>query len=297
MARTAIATDTNSGITQKQADRLGLFLLPMTFTVNGVDYREGIDLRQYEFYKLIADPKTDVSTTQPSPGQLTEFWNRILSEYDELVYIPMSSGLSSSCQTAKLLAEEEFKDKVFVVDNHRISVTQYQSVADAIDMARAGSSAAEICARLEEDASQSSIYIMVNRLTYLKRGGRVTASGALIANVMNLKPVLQIQGDKLDAYSKCRGTKAAKASMIAAMKKDFETRFKEFADAGEMTLHYAYSDMTVFEVESWKAEIQEAFPGYPLHGSALSLSIGCHIGPGSLAIACSKITTSPASTR
>lgn len=285
MAKTAVCADTNSGITSKLAKEWDVKLLPMSFEVNGTSYREGVDLTQEKFYKIIADSKTTVSTSQPSPGELGEFWDRILEEYDELVYIPMSSGLSNSLQTAKMLSED-YKGRVFVPDNRRISVTQQQSVLDALAMVKKGMGAEEICKILERDAADSSIYIMVNRLTYLKRGGRVTAAGALIANVMNLKPVLQIQGAKLDAYSKCRGTKAAKASMLGAMKKDFEERFAKEISEGRMTLHYAYSDMPVFEVESWKNEIIEAFPGFEVHGAPLSLSIGCHIGPGSLAIAC-----------
>lgn len=290
MKKTAIATDGNSGIIQSEADELGIFLMPMSFNVNGKDYIENVDITYKEFYKMIADSKTTVSTTQPSPGQLTEFWDKILEEYDELVYIPMSSGLSSSCQTAKMLAMSDYADKVFVVDNRRISVTQYQSVIDALAMAQNGQEGAEICRKLEEDASVSSIYIMVNKLTYLKRGGRVTAAGALIANVMNLKPVLQIQGAKLDAYAKSRGTKTAKKTMIDAMKKDFENRFKDEIAAGQMTLHAAYSDMKLFEIETWMSEIKEAFPEFELHAAPLTLSIGCHIGPGSLAIACAKRT-------
>ena len=288
MPKVAIAADTNSGISPKEAQELGVFVLPMTFTVNDKDYKEFIDLSQSDFYKIIADSKTTVSTTQPSPGELADFWNDILKDYDELVYIPMSSGLSSSCQTAKMLSETDFEGKVFVADNHRISVTQYQSVIDAKELAEQGKSAKEIRDILEADAGESSVYIMVNRLTYLKRGGRVTAAGALIANIMNLKPVLQIQGEKLDAYSKCRGIKAAKASMIEAIKKDFEGRFSKYIENGSMTLHYSYSDMTAYEIGAWKADIKEAFPGFKLHSSPLSLSIGCHIGPGSLAIACAK---------
>lgn len=286
--KTAILTDTNSGILQKEADELGIFLLHMTFTVNDVDYKEEIDIQWDKFYNMLSDPHTTVSTTQPSPGELTEIWDSILKDYDELVYIPMSSGLSSSCQTAKILAESDYSGKVYVVDNKRISVTQYQSVVDAKAMADSGKTASEIRDILERDAADSSIYIMVNKLNYLKRSGRVTAAGALIANVMNLKPVLQINGAKLDAYSKCRGTKAAKQAMIQAMKKDFEGRFKSIVDAGEMTLHVSFCDMTVFEIESWKSEIREAFPDFKIHSDPLSLSIGCHIGPGALAIACAK---------
>lgn len=290
MAKTAILTDTNSGITSKEAAAMGIFLLHMTFTVNGQDYREELDIKWDKFYAMLSDNRTTVSTTQPSPGELSELWSNILKDHDEIVYIPMSSALSSSCQTAKLLAASDFPDKVFVADNRRISVTQYQSVADAKAMADKGIGAAEIVRRLEEDAASSSIYIMVNKLTYLKRGGRVTAAGALIANVMNLKPVLQIQGEKLDAYSKCRGTKAAKQSMLDAMKKDLDTRFKDIVDEGKMTLHASFCNMTVFDVESWKEEISQAFPGFEIHSAPLSLSIGCHIGPGALAIACAKRT-------
>ncbi len=290
MNTTAIATDSNSGIIPSEAEELGVFLMPMSFNVNGREYIENENITYKEFYRYIADSKTQVSTTQPSPGQLTEFWDAILKEYEELVYIPMSSGLSSSCQTAKMLAETEYKGRVFVVDNRRISVTQYQSVLDAKAMADADQGGKVIAEKLEAEAGMSSIYIMVNKLTYLKRGGRVTAAGALIANVMNLKPVLQIQGDKLDAYAKSRGTKTARKVMIDAMKKDFETRFKEEVAAGTMSLHASYSDMKLFEIESWQNEIKEAFPGMPIHSAPLSLSIGCHIGPGSLAIACAKMT-------
>lgn len=286
MSKIAIAADSNSGITQKEAQKLGVFILPMTFFINEKKYLEGIDISQDEFYSLIADSRTNVATTQPSPGELEEFWKKILENYDELVYIPMSSGLSSSCSSAKMLAEREFAGKVHVVDNHRISVTQYQSVLDAKLLAEENKTGEEIKNELEANASNSSIYIMVNKLTYLKRGGRVTAAGALIANVMNLKPVLQIQGEKLDAFSKCRGMALAKKSMLGAMKADFEGRFQKFVADQTMTLHMAYSDMTVFEVEKWKSEIQEAFPGYSVHAAPLALSIGCHIGPGSLAIAC-----------
>ncbi len=291
MPRTAIATDTNSGITKEEADSLGIFLLPMSFTVNDKDYKEGIDISQEDFYNMIERPNVKVSTTQPAPGEISRLWDEALENYDEVVYIPMSSGLSSSCQTAVTLSHtDEYNGRVFTVDNRRISVTQYQSVIDAKAMADNGMSARYIHEKLEKDAAESSIYIMVNDLTFLKRGGRITAAGALIASVMNLKPVLQIQGDKLDAYSKCRGTVAAKKSMINAMENDLSGRFAKYCKHKRMTLHIAYSDMTLSEVESWKNEVSEAFPGYNIHIAPLSLSIGCHIGPGSLALACSKIT-------
>ena len=289
MSKTAIATDSNSGITQAKAKKKGVFVLPMSFQVNEKTYYEEIDLTQKEFYKMIADSKTVVSTTQPSPTELTDFWRKLLKEYDEVVYIPMSSGLSSSCTTASFIAKD-FGGRVHVVNNQRISVTQYQSVMDALAMAGEGYSGKRIKARLEAEKLESSIYIRVNNLRYLKKGGRITTAGALIANVMNLKPVLQIQGDKLDAYSHCRGIKAAKESMLDAMHKDFEGRFKKYVENGEMSLMYSYSDMPNDEVDRWKKEIEASFPGFKLRGEPLSLSIGCHIGPGSLAIACAKMT-------
>lgn len=289
MAKTAIATDSNSGISPSRAKKLGVHVLPMSFYINDVQYYEGVDLTQKEFYQKIADSKTTVSTSQPSPTELSDFWRKILKDHDEVVYIPMSSGLSSSCTTASMVAKD-FGGRVHVVNNQRISVTQYQSVADAVNMAKSGMSGKRIKTKLEQEKLESSIYIMVNNLSFLKKGGRVTTAGALIANVMNLKPVLQIQGEKLDAYAKCRGIKAAKQKMLEAMHEDFETRFKQYVEKGEMALLYSYSDMDDDEVDRWKKDIEASFPKFKLYADPLSLSIGCHIGPGSLAIACAKIT-------
>lgn len=289
MSKVAIAADSNSGITQHQAKKMGVFILPMSFFVNDTQYYEEVDLSQKDFYKMIANSKTKVATSQPSPTELSDFWRKILKEYDELVYIPMSSGLSSSCTTASLIAKD-FGGRVHIVNNQRISITQYQSVVDAVNMAKNGLSGKQIKQKLEEDKFESSIYIMVNNLSYLKKGGRITTAGALIANVMNLKPVLQIQGEKLDAYAKCRGIKSAKETLLSAMHKDFEGRFKPYVDDKKIALFYAYSDMPNSEVEQWRKEIEKSFPGFKVGGASLSLSIGCHIGNGSLAIACSKIT-------
>ncbi len=289
MSKTAIATDSNSGITQAKAKKLGLFVLPMSFYINDKQYYEEIDITQKEFYQKISESKTTVSTSQPSLSELSDFWRKILRDYDEVVYIPMSSGLSGSCATAAMIAKD-FGGRVHVVDNQRISVTQQQSVLDALAMAKSGMSGRRIKTKLEQEKLISSIYIMVNNLSYLKRGGRVTAAGALIANVMNLKPVLQIQGEKLDAYAKCRGIKAAKQKMLEAIREDFDSRFKAYVEKGEMALMYSYSDMEEDEVDRWKKDIEAAFPKYKIKGEPLSLSIGCHIGPGSLAIACAKIT-------
>lgn len=290
MSKVAIATDSNSGITKHIAKKLGVYVLPMTFFVNGKQYYEGIDLSQKDFYELIANSKAEVATSQPSPTELSDFWRGILKDYDEVVYIPMSSALSSSCTTASIMSRE-FGGRVHVVNNQRISITQYQSVKDAVEMTKKGLSGRLIKEKLEKDKLESSIYIMVNDLKYLKKGGRVTTAGALIATVMNLKPVLQIQGGKLDAYAKCRGTKSAKETMLTAMHNDFDGRFKEYADNKKLALWYTYSDMSNSEIDQWRKEIEKSFPGFKLYdGQPLSLSVGCHIGPGSLAIACSKIT-------
>ncbi len=289
MSKVAIAADSNSGITKHTAKKMGVSILPMTFFVNDKQYYEEVDLSQKDFYKIIANSKAAVATSQPSPEELSEFWRNLLKNYDEVVYIPMSSGLSSSCTTASIIAKD-FGGRVHVVNNQRISVTQYQSVADAVNMAKNGFSGKKIKEKLEKDKLESSIYIMVNDLKYLKKGGRVTTAGALIANVMNLKPVLQIQGDKLDAYAKCRGIKSAKETLLKAMHNDFDGRFKEYVENQKMSLLYSYSDMSSAEAEQWRKEIEKSFPGFKVKGAPLSLSIGCHIGPGSLAIACSKIT-------
>ena len=282
----AIVTDSNSGITQKQAQELGVFVLAMPFQIDGETYYEDITLTQEEFYKKLREGG-NISTSQPSPGSVTDLWDKILQEYDQIVHIPMSSGLSGSCQTAIMLAqEEEYDGKVYVVNNQRISVTQRQSVIDAKSMAEAGKSAAEIQTILEEQKMESSIYIMLNTLTYLKRGGRITPAAAALGTLLKIKPVLQIQGDKLDAFAKARTVKQGKNIMIEAMKKDFRERFHD--ESGE-SIHLEMSYTHDLEAaNAFKEEVQAAFPGCEILMQPLSLSISCHIGPGALAIACSK---------
>ena len=288
MARTAIATDSNSGITQSQAKELGVFVLTMPFFMRGKIQFEDIDLTQEQFYEILAEDAA-VSTSQPSPGDLMDFWNKILEEYDDIVYIPMSSGLSASCDTATVLSED-YEGKVQVVNNQRISVTQQQSVLDAKKMANRGVAAKDIKAILEEDALDASIYIRVETLKYLKNGGRVTPAAAMIGTVLNIKPVLTIQGEKLDAYAKVRGKKQAKRVMMKAMQEDWDTRFKKYVESGEMCLQIAYAGNKE-EAEEFKKEVQAAFPGIDIHMDPLSLSIACHIGHGALAVACSKKVT------
>ena len=281
MAKVAIATDSNSGITQAKAKELGISVLPMPFYIDEELYFEDITLSQEQFYeKLRSD--CAITTSQPAPGDVMDLWDKLLKEYDEVVYIPMSSGLSNSCETAGMLAED-YGGKVFVVNNQRISVTQKRSVLDAIELAQQGKSGAEIQAILEKMKLEASIYITVDTLKYLKQGGRVTPAAAAIGTILNIKPVLQIQGEKLDSFAKARGFKQAKAIMLDAMHKDMTERF------GDQKLHlqaaYTCSDE---EALAWKREIEERFPGYEIDMDKLSLSVACHIGPGSIAIACTK---------
>ena len=287
MAKIAIVTDSNSGINQEQSRELGITVMPMPFFVNEKLHYEDIDLTQEEFYRLLTDDTISVSTSQPSPGDVLALWNKLLKDYDEIVYIPMSSGLSASCSTAISLAED-FDGKVQVVNNQRISVTQYQSVLDAIVLRDAGYDAVGIREVLEREKMESSIYIMVDSLKYLKKGGRITPAAALIGSVLKLKPVLQIQGERLDAYAKARGVKAAKKIMLEAMHNDFSSRFAEYAAADQMSLYIAYCYGQDEVVKEWLSEVQASFPGLQVGSGLLSLSVVCHTGPGCLAIACGK---------
>ena len=288
MGRIAIVTDSNSGITQAQAEELGVYVIPMPFYINEKMYLEGVTLTQEEFYEKLKKDET-ISTSQPSPADLCDLWDNLLKEYDEIIQIPMSSGLSATCATAMGLAQE-YEGRVHVVDNQRISVTQRQSVEDAIALREAGRSGAEIKKILEEEKFNSSIYITLETLKYLKKGGRITPAAAAIGTVLNLKPVLQIQGEKLDAFAKVRGKKQARRTMLKAMKADFEGRFAQFVQNGEMCLQAAYTG-NLEEAEEFKKEIQEVFPGMEIHMDPLSLSVACHIGYGALAVACSRKVT------
>ena len=288
MRKIAIVTDSNSGITQDEGRKLGISVLPMPFYINEVMYLEGVTLSQEEFYERLKKDE-HIYTSQPNPGEVCGLWDTLLKEYNEIVHIPMSSGLSASCETAMGLARD-YNGKVQVVDNQRISVTQKQSVMDALTLVQAGKSAAEIREILEAERRESSIYITLETLKYLKKGGRITPAAAAIGTVLNLKPVLQIQGDKLDAYSKVRGKKQAKRVMLKAMKEDFDSRFAEYAKRGEMCLEMAYTGNQE-EAEEFKKEVQEMFPDYEIQMDPLSLSVACHIGHGALAVACSKKVT------
>ena len=287
MSRVAIITDTNSGITEEEARAAGMYLVHMPFTINGRDYTEGIDLSHKEFYALM-EQDADIHTSQPVAGHVMDVWDSALKNHDEAVYIPMSSALSGSCATARLFAED-YNGRVHVVDNRRISVTQRMSAYDAKALAHNGKTAAEIKEILENTSQDNSIYIMVDTLKYLKKGGRVTGAAAAFAQILNLKPILTIQGDKLDAFSKCRGTKQARTIMINAMKADVEKRFGGIdPEHPKVWLNSVHSNDEASALE-FRDEIQKAFPGHSIYVDSLPLSISCHVGPGSLAIACTRI--------
>ncbi len=286
MQKVAVITDSNSGITQMQAKEMGIHVVPMPFFMNDDTFYEDISMSQEEFYRFLEQGK-ELTTSQPSPETLTKLWEETLESYEEIVYIPMSSGLSSSCGTAMMLSfEEPFEGKVFVVDNQRISVTQRQSVLDAMALAEKGYDGAQIKDILMREKFESSIYIMVDTLTYLKKGGRVTPTAAAIGTMLRIKPVLQIQGEKLDAYAKVKTLKQAKSTMIKAIRKDFEDRFHD-PDGDNFHMEIAYTaDDT--EAQIFKEELRTEFPGHDIWVDPLSLSVSCHIGPGALALAISR---------
>ena len=281
MSKIAVVTDSNSGVTQSQAKELGLFVVPMPFMINDEDFYEDINLTQEQFYTKLGEDAA-VSTSQPTPDSLMTLWDKVLQDYDQIIYIPMSSGLSGSCQSAYMIAQEEYEGKVFVVDNQRISVTQRQSALDALEMAKAGLSAEEIVKKLMYTKFESSIYIMLDTLYYLKKGGRITPAAAALGTLLRLKPVLQIQGEKLDAFAKARTTNQGKNIMINAIKADIENRFGGM-DAKDFHIACAYTK-DLETATAWKKEVEEAFPGFDIHMDPLSLSVACHIGPGALAV-------------
>lgn len=282
--KVAVITDSNSGITQAQAKELGIQVLPMPFMIGEETYFEDITLTQEEFYEKL-EGGADMVTSQPSPESVLALWKETLKEYDEIVHIPMSSGLSGSCQSALMLAED-FEGKVQVVNNQRISVTQRQSVLDAMMLVGRGMNAPEIKEFLEKDKFNSSIYIMLDTLYYLKKGGRITPAAAAIGTILRLKPVLQIQGERLDAFAKARTAGQGKSVMINAIRNDMENRFGG-ASADNIWLEVAYTrDREA--AEQFAQELQKEFPGFDMVINPLSLSVACHIGPGSLAVACCK---------
>ncbi|MDE6213478.1 MAG: DegV family protein [Lachnospiraceae bacterium] len=282
--KVAVVTDSNSGITQAQAKEYGIYVIPMPFMINEETFYEDITLTQEQFYQRLSE-NADVITSQPTPEAVMNLWDEILKTHDEIVHIPMSSGLSGSCQSALMLAED-YDGKVQVVNNQRISVTQRQSAFDALALVEQGMDAAQIRHILEEDKFNSSIYIMLDTLYYLKKGGRITPAAAALGTILRLKPVLQIQGEKLDAFAKARTVSQGKSIMINAIRNDMEKRFGG-ARADNIWLQIAYT-YDLAAAEQLKSEVLEAFPGFDVHVDPLSLSVACHIGPGALAVACCK---------
>ncbi len=283
MGKIAIMTDSNSGITQKEGKEQGIFVVPMPFLINDKEYFEDITLNQEEFYEKLTQNAT-VSTSQPSIENLTKQWDEILEEYEELIYIPMSSGLSGSCSTATMLAQD-YDGRVKVVDNQRISVTQRRSVEDACRMAKEGRSSSEICEKLMETKLEASIYIMVDTLKYLRKGGRLTPAVAALGTILRIKPVLQIQGEKLDTFAKARTIKQGTNIMLDAMEKDVAERFDNNLDDLYIDVAHTQNEQGAQEL---KQEIEKRYPQVQVRINPLSLSISCHIGPGSLAVAMAK---------
>lgn len=286
MPKIAIITDSNSGISQKQAKELGIFVLPMPFSINEETFFEDINLTVPEFYERMA-AGANIITSQPSPDSVMSLWDKLLADYDEIVHIPMSSGLSGSCQSAVMLSkEEEYDGRVQVVNNQRISVTQRQSVLDAIALAQRGKNAARIREILEHDRFNSSIYIMLDTLYYLKKGGRITPAAAALGTLLKLKPVLQIQGEKLDAFAKARTTVQGKSIMMNAIRSDMENRFGG-VEKKDYVLAVAHTQNEA-AAQAFKEELQELYPDIDIYVDHLSLSVACHIGPGSLAVTCTQ---------
>ena len=284
MSGIAIMTDSNCGIMPEEGRKLGIHVIPMPVIIDGRTYFEGVDITAEDFYKKQA-AGAEITTSQPSPGDVTAMWDKLLKDYDQVIFIPMSSGLSNTCQTAVMLSDDDtYSGKVFVVDNHRISVPQLQSVYDAGALAEEGKTAAEIKEILEKEALDASIYIAVDTLEYLKKGGRITPAAAAIGTVLRLKPVLTIQGGKLDPHAKTRGMKSAFRTMLQVVKDDIYSRFSHLKEQGVLKVGIANTPMDPDALEAFRSEMKKNFPDMELVYSPLTMSIGTHIGTGGLGI-------------
>ena len=285
MSKVAVITDSNSGITQSQAKELGIRVLPMPFNIGEKTYFEDIDLTQEQFYEKLEEG-ADIATSQPTIESVVGLWNELLQTYDQIIHIPMSSGLSGSCATAMAMAQD-YEGKVFVVDNQRISVTQRQSVLDALELANQGMDAETIREKLLKNKLESTIYITLETLKYLKKGGRITPAAAALGTILRIKPVLQIQGEKLDAYAKARTVKQAKTIMVDAIKTDIRERFGNDASPENVWIAVAHTNNRA-NAEIFRDELLQEFPNHDIYIDSLSLSVSCHIGPGALAVTCTK---------
>lgn len=283
----AISTDGNSGLSRKEAEELGITIIPTPIIIDGEIYLEDISLTQDLFYEKLTG-NSQVTTSQPSPDSLKEYWDKLLEEYDQVIYIPISSGLAAAYDTAYQMTQtdEKYKGKVFAIDNHRVSVTQKQSLLDALKMVKEGKTCNEIVQWLTETGMKSSIFIMVDTLTYLKKGGRLNPTAAFVGNLLKIKPVLQYHGYKFDQFSKSRKVSDAKTAMINAIRNDLETLYKDEYESGKMVLEVAHTQCLEAALK-FKEELMEAFPNLEFtFVDSLSLSVSCHIGPGALAVAC-----------
>ena len=288
MPRIAVVTDSNSGISVEEGKRLGVEVLPMPVHIDGKVYYEGLNLTREEFYRRQAED-AEIVTSQPAPADVMALWDKVLKDYDALVYIPMTAGLSSSCSTARVLAEE-YGGRVEVADNRRISVPQRCSVMNAMDLIRSGLSAREVRETLERQKDDSSIYITVDTLKYLRKGGRVSGVEAMAGTMLNIKPVMEIRSEKLNAIDKVRGMKAARKLMLERIQTDLEGRLKPLRDSGHLALSLSYSQVSEETLDSWRAEILAAFPDDKfVEGDPLTLSIACHTGPGALAVGAMRV--------
>lgn len=286
MKKIGVCTDSHSGITRDEAKRLGIRVLPMPFYIGENCYLEDVSISRAEFLGKLAGG-AEVSTSQPSPTSVMEFWDGALAEFEQIIYVPISSGLSGSCAAAQALAREDGYDgRVFVVDNGRVSTPQHRAVLDALELVSEGYSAAEIKEILEAARAEMAIYIGVETLAYLKKGGRISPAAAALGTVLNIKPVLKLDVGTLDTFQKCRGFGKAKKVMLEAVHHDLETRWKEYHERGEAYL-LAASSASPEDTKEWVREIRGEFPGMEVLCDELSLGVSCHIGPGGLGIACS----------
>lgn len=282
MSDVVIMTDSNAGLTKEEGAKYDVEILPMSFIINGKIYYEGKDIAHEAFFRKLEED-AQVSTSQPSPGEVTARWEKLLKRHDEVVYIPMASSLSKSCETAQILAGD-YDGRVQVVDGGRISVPQKLMVLDAIALAKEGKSAVQIKELLEAEAPGCAIYIAVDTLKYLKRGGRITGAAAAIGSMLNIKPVLMMKGEQLDAYEKARGIKAARRVILQAVRKELEGPFRQYVERGEVSLQMAHTCMEEEPVAQWAAKIREEFPDLELHTDMLPLCIACHIGPNGFGV-------------
>ena len=288
MKPVGIITDSHSSISQAEAEKLGIRVLPMPFYIDGECYYEGINLTREEFFSKL-ESGSKITTSQPGPADVYDIWDKALEEYEKVLYMPLSSGLSGSYATAVAMAQEEpYEGRIIVVDHGQIAAPLYRMILDTLDMIEKGYSAEKIKEILESGKNRMMIYIGVQTLEYLKRGGRVTPAAAALGSVLNIKPVLKLETGKLDSFKKCRGFGKAKKAMIEAMQEEINVRFADAKADGKIHL-LAATSANEEETAEWVHEIEEAFPGMKVFCAPLSLGVSCHTGTGALGIGCAVV--------